>query len=51
LHGSPFYTEKHDGRVLPETDHYTDCLLRLPMFYELSEQDQNQIIKVLVNEE
>jgi len=35
LHKSPFYTSKHDGRELPQTDRYTDCLLRLPMFYEL----------------
>jgi dTDP-4-amino-4,6-dideoxygalactose transaminase len=51
LHSSPFYAVKHDGRILPETDSYTDCLLRLPMYYELSQQDQNQIIKVLMNEE
>ena len=35
LHSSPYYEAKHDGRELPETDRYTDCLLRLPMFYEL----------------
>jgi len=35
LHTSPFYESKHDGRILPQTDRYTDCLLRLPMFYEL----------------
>ena len=37
LHKSPYYADKHDGRDLPETDRYTDCLLRLPMFYELEE--------------
>jgi dTDP-4-amino-4,6-dideoxygalactose transaminase len=35
LHSSPYYAAKHDGRALPETDRYTDGLLRLPMFYEL----------------
>jgi dTDP-4-amino-4,6-dideoxygalactose transaminase len=35
LHSSKFYENKHDGRNLPETDRYSDCLLRLPMFYEL----------------
>jgi dTDP-4-amino-4,6-dideoxygalactose transaminase len=35
LHKSPFYENKHDGRVLQETDNFTDCLLRLPLFYEL----------------
>ncbi len=36
LHKSAFYHNIHDGRSLPETDRYTDCLLRLPLFYELS---------------
>ena len=35
LHKSPFYESKHDGRILPETDNFTDCLLRLPLFLEL----------------
>lgn len=38
LHTSEFYQSKHDGRNLPETDRYSDCLVRLPMFYELDEQ-------------
>lgn len=44
LHTSPFYEGKHDGRSLHETDRYTDCLVRLPMFYELEvERVVNQI--------
>lgn len=35
LHKSPFYTVKHDGRELPFSDHFSDCLVRLPMFYGL----------------
>lgn len=35
LHKSPFYELKHDGRILSETDRYSDCLVRLPMFYEV----------------
>lgn len=38
LHLSPFYKDKHDGRVLANCDHYSDCLLRLPLFYELDPQ-------------
>jgi dTDP-4-amino-4,6-dideoxygalactose transaminase len=44
LHSSPFYERKHDGRKLPNSDRYTHCLLRLPMFYTLSEQQQMRII-------
>lgn len=35
LHKSAYYADKHDGRDLPMTDYYSDCLIRLPMFYEL----------------
>ena len=45
LHKSPFYHDKHDGRNLEMTDFYSDTLLRLPMFYDLSEEN----IKLIVN--
>lgn len=35
LHASAFYAGKHDGRALPNCDRFADCLVRLPMFYEL----------------
>jgi len=39
LHKSDYYIDKHDGRELPETDRYSDTLVRLPMFYELEEAE------------
>lgn len=39
LHSSEYYENKHDGRELPECDHYADCLVRLPMYYELGENE------------
>ena len=39
LHASPFYAPKHDGRVLPQSDRYSDCLVRLPMFYDLQVEE------------
>jgi len=36
LHKSPYYADKHDGRMLPNTQKYTDTLIRLPMFFELT---------------
>ena len=35
LHSSPYYKDKHDGRVLVNSDKFTDTLVRLPMYYEL----------------
>lgn len=46
LHSSPFYQDKHDGRILLNSDRFTDCLLRLPMFYEL---DVENVVNVLIN--
>ena len=47
LHQSKFYKSKHDGRALPNADMFSDCLLRLPMFYELSFQDIDRITNVI----
>jgi dTDP-4-amino-4,6-dideoxygalactose transaminase len=44
LHTSPFYGPKHDGRALPWADHYTECLVRLPLYYELEESAQDRVI-------
>lgn len=47
LHSSPFYTHKYSGEALPNTDKFTDCLLRLPMYYELSFEQIDKIIECL----
>ncbi len=44
LHKSPFYSNKHDGRELPMSDFYSDTLVRLPFYYELSKNSQDFII-------
>ena len=46
LHESPFYKNRHDGREMPRTQKYTDCLLRLPMFFEL---DPAVVVERLTN--
>lgn len=44
LHKSPFYQSKHDGRSLTQADFYSDTLVRMPMYYELS---HNQVEKII----
>lgn len=44
LHKSPFYQGKYQGPDLPNSDRYTDTLLRLPFFNHLPEADQNRVI-------
>ena len=41
LHKSPFYLYKHDDRELTESIRYENCLVRLPLFYELTEEEIN----------
>lgn len=45
LHKSAFYKTKHDGRNLPMSDRYSECLLRLPFFTELEQKDQDRVIQ------
>jgi dTDP-4-amino-4,6-dideoxygalactose transaminase len=47
LHKSPYYFDKHDGRELPNSDLYSDCLVRLPFYYDLSENDRWKVIDVI----
>jgi dTDP-4-amino-4,6-dideoxygalactose transaminase len=47
LHNSEFYREKHDGRVLINSDNFTECLLRMPMYYDLKTEDIQYIIEQL----
>ncbi|TNE53430.1 MAG: dTDP-4-amino-4,6-dideoxygalactose transaminase [Bacteroidetes bacterium] len=47
LHQSSYYKDKHDERQLPNSDHYSDCLLRLPLYYTLSTEEQELIIQTI----
>ena len=49
LHSSQYYQDKHDGRDLPNCDRFTDCLMRLPMYYELSKADVDIIVSKIQN--
>ena len=47
LHSSPYYADKHDGRELPECDRYADCLVRLPMYYDLTDEEVIKICNII----
>ena len=47
LHSSPYYASKHDGRDLPNCDRFADCLVRLPMFYELEKEQVALIVDAI----
>jgi len=47
LHKSPYYLDEHDGRELPNADYYTDCLLRLPLYFDLTVAEQGKVINAI----
>lgn len=49
LHSSTYYKDKHDGRVLVNCDRYGDCLVRLPLFYEMTDDDVNKVIDSIIS--
>ena len=50
LHKSPYYGDKHVGEDLIWSNYYSDRLLRLPFYYELSNEDIALIIDIIKNE-
>jgi dTDP-4-amino-4,6-dideoxygalactose transaminase len=47
LHDSLYYQEQNDGRKLPNAERYTNCLVRLPLYYELSEQHITLVVDAI----
>lgn len=49
LHKSKFHLQNNNLIALPNSDRFTDTLLRLPFFYELSRKDQDTIVHSIYN--
>lgn len=47
LHNSQYYKSFHDGRDLPNADFFSENLVRLPLFFELTEGDADMIISLI----
>ncbi|RYD27984.1 MAG: dTDP-4-amino-4,6-dideoxygalactose transaminase [Lysobacteraceae bacterium] len=43
LHSSPFFHRFHDGRALPHSDRFTDTVLRLPLFVDLTDAEVDTV--------
>ncbi len=48
LHSSQYYQSKYVGKPLPNCDHYADCLVRLPLYYELKDEEVKQIAQFII---
>lgn len=49
LHNSDYYKEQYAGDELVNSDKFTDCLLRLPLFYDLQESAIEQLVENCLN--
>lgn len=47
LHKSPYFKNQYAGAELQNSDRYTDCLVRLPLYYELTDADMDYIISTI----
>lgn len=47
LHKSEYYKDKYQGEELVWSDYYTDRLVRLPLFYELTETEIEKIVSLI----
>lgn len=50
LHHSPYYADKHDGRLLSNCEYYSNGLVRFPFFYELEPEIVKQVISAKIIE-
>jgi dTDP-4-amino-4,6-dideoxygalactose transaminase len=48
LQESPFYKPHHDGRALPHSAHYADCLMRLPLYAGLTDEQVKRIAQAVI---
>lgn len=48
LHKSSYYKDKHDGRELDQSDKFSDTLLRLPFYFELTKEDIDLICDQII---
>lgn len=48
LHNSPYYLNKNNASDLPQADRYSKCLLRLPLYFDLSLKEVDYISEKII---
>jgi dTDP-4-amino-4,6-dideoxygalactose transaminase len=49
LHKSQYYKDRHDGRTLRHSERYSDCLIRLPFYMELSDDEVMYVSEIVTD--
>lgn len=47
LHNSPYFKEKHDARVLKNSEFFADNLLRLPFYYTIEKEKVDYVVQCI----
>lgn len=47
LHKSLYFRDKYEGKELTNSDKFSECLLRLPIYFGLTNANQNKIIETI----
>ncbi len=47
LHSSPYFAAHHRGPALRECDHWSECIVRLPLYDSLQAVDQEHIVQAI----
>ena len=45
LHDSPYFLDKHDGREMPKAKKYENCLVRLPLWVNMTDEEVQYVIQ------
>ena len=45
LHDSPYFIKKHDGREMPNAKKYENCLVRLPLWVNMTDNEVEYVIQ------
>jgi dTDP-4-amino-4,6-dideoxygalactose transaminase len=49
LHRSPFYLEENPETTLPQAERYSDCLLRLPLYCDITSEEQARVCQSVLS--
>lgn len=49
LHSSPYFKDRYSGQGLVHADRFSDCLVRLPLYYELLDEEVDYICDRVAN--
>jgi dTDP-4-amino-4,6-dideoxygalactose transaminase len=48
LHNSPYYKNKYHGSSLSNSDRFSNCLVRLPLYFELTDNEVDYICTLII---